>query len=235
MIDLPKLSPRLSAVASFARQGKRIADIGTDHAFVPVYLTLAGISLSAIAADVKTGPLLKAEQTIKKYKAENKVKTLLSDGLENIDEASADDIIIAGMGGETIIAILKACSFLHTGDRRLILQPMTDIPELRGFLYENGFIIEQELIAKEGKKLYVIMLCKSGKAEMPSLADICFGNFKKIGENERLYLEKLIKEYEKTLFGLNESSNPDILRKNRTKEILNALYSKRSEIDAEGL
>lgn len=227
MNNLPLLTPRLLAVTRLARKGKTIADIGTDHAYIPVYMTLKGIAPCAIASDIKRGPLLRAQETIRKYGAEHLVKTVLSDGLANIDESSVDDIIIAGMGAETIISIISACARLHNADRRFILQPMSDIPKLRTYLYDNGFTIEKEALAKEGEKFYIIMSVKSAISDKPKLLDIIYGKLGN-GEQEMLYLDNLIYRYERALNGLLKS------RKARDKEktleyslILKTLYDRK--------
>jgi tRNA (adenine22-N1)-methyltransferase len=123
--NLPKLTPRLALIASKVRKSTVVCDIGTDHAYLPVYFVNSGISLFAIAADIKVGPLQKAKQTIEKYNAADKVKTILSNGFLEIDKTSFQDAIIAGMGGELIAEIIENAPFLKDGDRTLILQPMT--------------------------------------------------------------------------------------------------------------
>jgi tRNA (adenine22-N1)-methyltransferase len=156
MTKPPKLTPRLALVASFVRKNAKVVDIGTDHAYIPVWLALSDLCSSCIAADIKEGPLERAENTVKKYNVST-VKLRQSDGLISILPDEADDIIIAGMGGELIISIIEKCEWLNDNNKQLILQPMTAHDELRQGLYERGFEILNEAVAKEKNKLYVVM------------------------------------------------------------------------------
>lgn len=149
-----KLSPRLLAAAEFVRCDKSVCDVGTDHALLPCYLYQSGIR-DITASDINDGPLIAARETIEKYIGNDcPIKLVKSDGLDNIPYA--DDVIIAGMGGELIARIVRECKFLNP-DISFILQPMTKAEALRRELYSNGFRIEAEKTAKEGDKLYVIM------------------------------------------------------------------------------
>ena len=112
MRPLFTLNNRLNLCASMVRKGKRIADIGTDHAYLPVWLVRAGFASFALACDIKAEPLSQGELTIKKYHAEDLVKTRLCDGLNAVSPDEVDDIIIAGMGGETIVHILSEADWL---------------------------------------------------------------------------------------------------------------------------
>lgn len=149
-----KLSPRLLAAAEFVRRDKSVCDVGTDHALLPCYLYQQG-ARDITASDINDGPLEAARETIERYIGENcPIKLVKSDGLDNIPYA--DDVIIAGMGGELIARIVTECRFLNK-DVSFILQPMTKAETLRRELYKNGFRIDAEKTAKEGDKLYVIM------------------------------------------------------------------------------
>ncbi len=154
------LDSRLALCASFVREGTRLADIGTDHAYLPVYLALEGRIRSAVAGDIRTGPLENARSNILRYGAQNIVTTVLSDGLDNIDPDSAYDIVMAGMGGELIADIIKRTQWLYDKSRRLILQPMTRGGTLRLFLCSHGFNILEEKACVCGRKCYSVMLCE---------------------------------------------------------------------------
>lgn len=150
----PILSPRLAAAAGMVRKGGEICDVGTDHALLPCRLYLDG-ERKLTAADINEGPLLSARQTVMHYIGkEDAVRLVLSDGLDKIDHA--DDVIIAGMGGELIARIVLGCRFLSE-NTHFILQPMTKAEVLRRELYKNGFYIEKELTARENDRNYVIM------------------------------------------------------------------------------
>ena len=153
---LPKLTPRLRLAARMARGGGVVADIGTDHAYLPVYLVNAGLCEKAYACDINPGPLARAEKTVEAFDAGGRIRLVLCNGLDGVK--FADEVVIAGMGGELIAAILSRCAFVKDAGVHLVLQPMTAQPELRGWLCREGFEIEEEAVAREGSKLYVVML-----------------------------------------------------------------------------
>lgn len=154
------LDNRLLLCAGFIREGAKIADIGTDHAYLPVWLALNGKISSAVASDVRKGPLENAKSNIEKNGVSDKVKAILSDGLDNISEEDADDIIMAGMGGELMIRLTDRTPWLKNSDKHLILQPMTRAESLRKYLCENGFEIMQEKACISLGKAYSVMLCR---------------------------------------------------------------------------
>ena len=136
------------------RHGKRFADIGTDHAYLPIYLMNRGIISRAIAADINQGPLDKAKENIIKYGFSNQITTVLCDGLSKIEPDSVDDIAIFGMGGELIVKIIDEASWTKACDKRLILQPMTHPEKLREYLAQNGFKILGETLSFDREKIY---------------------------------------------------------------------------------
>lgn len=151
------LDSRLTLCADFVRVGAKLADIGTDHAYLPVKLTLEGKVLSAIAADINPEPLSRGMQTIEKYNLQDKIQTRLCPGLEGICSDEVTDIVIAGMGADTIIGVLSAAPWLKDSSKRLILQPMTKCERVIKFLYNSGFeITEQKCCIAEGKP-YTVM------------------------------------------------------------------------------
>lgn len=152
-----KLDSRLNLCASFVRKGVKVADIGTDHAYLPVWLCKKGIAISALACDIGQEPLQNGLKTIKKYNAENMVATRLCNGLAKVNDDEAQDIIIAGMGGETIAEIIGDWQFAKNKDKHFILQPMTKSDELIEFLYKNGFEILKQSCCRE-RKIYTVML-----------------------------------------------------------------------------
>lgn len=149
------LSPRLQVAAELCRQGVTICDVGTDHAYLACWLAQNGAK-QVIASDVRDGPLEAARRTVKQQGVQN-VTLAKSDGLDRID--FADDVVIAGMGGELIARIISGCRFLSE-NTRFVLQPMTKAEILRRELYSGGFEIIEERTAKEGKRLYTVMLVK---------------------------------------------------------------------------
>ncbi len=149
-----RINDRLLTAVPFVRAGARFADIGTDHAYLPIYLLADGKISSAIAADINQGPLDKARENITKYEFDDKVKTVLCDGLEKIAADEVDDIAIFGMGGELIVKIIDEALWLKNTEKRLILQPMTHHEKLREYLAVNGFKIIGETLSLDRGKIY---------------------------------------------------------------------------------
>lgn len=165
-LKLFNLDNRLALCASLVRVGVAVADIGTDHAYLPVWLVKSGKASSAVAADIKSGPLQRADETVKKFEAEGMVKTVLSDGLKNISPNEAQDIVIAGMGAELICKILDDAPWVKDSTKHLVLQPMSKSWVLLKYLYENGFdILTQECAFAENKYYTVISTSYSGKVK----------------------------------------------------------------------
>ena len=150
------LPPRLAAVASLVRKESFVADIGTDHAYLPSYCIRSGICETAFAMDVNEGPLNRAAETIEKYNVKDKITIRLSDGIEKLQKDEADVIVIAGMGGLLIKKIIEDHKEVISPETLLILQPMIAQRELREYLFGNGFVIENEYVVAEGNKHYNI-------------------------------------------------------------------------------
>lgn len=151
------LCPRLQMAADFVREGAAVADIGTDHAYLPVALVLSGRCPRAVVADLREMPLENARQAIRRYHLEDRITACLSDGLDEIAPDWAQDIIIAGMGGELIASILARAPWLRDREKRLILQPMTHAEDVRRFLYKNGFSILKENAVQDGSHFYIAL------------------------------------------------------------------------------
>ena len=134
-----------------------MADIGTDHGYLPVYLLQTGKILRAVAADINAGPLASAKETVTACGLQERVELRQSDGLKNIDVSDITDIVIAGMGGELICQIIGECPKLQDPAKRLILQPMTQAPYLRRWLCRNGYAIAAESPAEAGGKFYAVI------------------------------------------------------------------------------
>ena len=143
-----ELSPRLRLAADLVPEGARLADVGTDHAYLPACLLMEGKIPSAIAADLREGPLSRARETAAEYGCGDRMAFRLCDGLSGIRPEKTDAVVIAGMGGETIAQILEAAPWVRTRKIPLVLQPMSSIPELRQRLGEDGFHILEERLAR---------------------------------------------------------------------------------------
>ena len=171
----PKLSKRLLAAAGFARPSSFIADIGSDHAYLPIYLCTLGKIRGAVASDINEGPVARAKINIASAHLQKKITALHTDGLSGIEAYHPNDIFICGMGGELIASIIEAAPWTKNKDIRLILQPMTHAEKLRGFLNSAGYSIIGEEIVKEDKLYTVICAEYSGKIEEYSALELVFG------------------------------------------------------------
>ncbi len=178
-----KLTNRLEACASLVRNGARLADIGCDHGYIPVFLVSKGIIPSAVAADINEGPLSSCMSLVRMSGLENSIKCVLSDGLDSIAEDEIDDILIAGMGGELIADLLSRCPYVK--NKHLILNPMTH-PELtRKWLYENGFEIDRDFIVADSKHHYSVFdAYYTGINKEKTEADYYLGNIKDFRDGE---------------------------------------------------
>lgn len=142
------------------------SDIGTDHAYLPAWLIQNGVVRRAVAADIHKKPLENAQKTISLYGLENQIELRLSDGFAKILPEEAVEIAVAGMGGEQIAAMIENTPWLKTGDKHLILQPMTHYEDVRRALCENGFEILSEKTAAEGERVYLVISARyTGAAE----------------------------------------------------------------------
>lgn len=196
---LPK---RLSLIASMVDRGAVVADIGTDHAHLPIFLVQQGICPSALACDIKESPLETGRQNIELCHLEDKIQTRLSDGLSSIKSNEADTFTIAGMGGDMIIHILSSCPYIFDDKYTLILQPMTKYPTLMGWLFDNGFEILRQECTHEGKHCYtVIKACFRGEKILHEPEDEFLGKLDLSEEENRLFLIKEIKKAEKRSIG----------------------------------
>ena len=150
------LSQRLEAACRFVHPGDRVADIGCDHGYLGIHLLKNNIASFVYASDINEGPLNAAVFNSEKYGVRNKMQFFLSDGVRNIPR-DFDAMVCCGMGGDTMISILEAAPWLKDSKYRLILQCQSKRPELRRYLSQNGWFIQEETVLKDGKFLYTIM------------------------------------------------------------------------------
>ncbi len=221
MRDL-KLSNRLLTCAGMVSSGAIIADIGTDHAYIPIYLALKNKIKSALACDVRVGPLENAKNNIKYYKLENIIKTRLSDGLENIDSDEVNEIIIAGMGANIIIKILENCTWKNKHTKRFIIQPMKYEDKLRVYFAQNGYEIKTEEAVVCCGKVYTVMDVKfTGKPYEVEDKQIYIGKlYENISPDAKVYIQKQINGLENRKKGalaknlINEANRYGIIIEN---------------------
>lgn len=192
------LDNRLSLCASFIRHGTTVADIGTDHAYLPVWLVKNGVVDSALACDINEGPLSFGVDTVNRYELSKNIECRLSDGLKKVSENEADDIVIAGMGGELIAKILSDCKWAKNKDKHFILQPMTKCELLIEYLYQNGFEIIEQKACECDKKHYTVMLVHhTGKQAQVSKSFYFIGKLDLSDENSRAYLAHILSHLRK--------------------------------------
>lgn len=224
-----ELTPRLRAIAEQVPQDARLADVGTDHGHLPAWLLLNGRIRSAIAADLREGPLERGRETARQYGLSDKMSFRLCNGLSGIAEDEADTIVIAGMGGDTIAAVLGAAPWTRTG-KLLLLQPMTGAFQLREWLQSHGYTIFNEVLAREGKRLYSIWSVRGGAAPALSPAELWAG----VNRDDPLrldYLALMEKKAERALRGHRSAQIPDRAAIARLEAVTAGLQKMKKELN----
>ncbi len=206
------LSPRLQAIADFIKPCDTMADIGTDHAYLPVWLCLNNRCNSAIAADVNQGPLDRATETVARFHLQEKISLRLGSGADPLTPGEADAIVIAGMGGLLIGELLLANPQVFQEAKQIYLQPMSSIPELRESLYHMGYTIREEILVPEEDKLYhILSVVKKQEAEPFSPADFILG--RKLCQTKPVHFPQYIQREKsrltRKLEGLKAGKNPN--------------------------
>lgn len=207
------LDTRLQMVASFVRKYSVVADIGTDHAYLPIFLVNKGVCKKAIACDIRKGPLDSAMHNIRLYKQTDAIECRLGNGLQPICEKEVQDVVIAGMGGENIRDILSECQWIKDKKIRLILQPMTHAEVVRKFLYENNFSILHEQTTMDERHVYVVIVAEFfGKKITESEEDCVLGmvGIERPTESDYKYIEKIQNRYRKIQNGISNEDSEQI-------------------------
>lgn len=159
MNNIINISERLKCVASLVNKGARVADIGTDHAYIPIYLVQNGISNKVYACDVRKEPLRRAKLHIDEYGLSDKITTKLCDGLKGINKGDVDTVTICGMGGKLMKNILKAGIDKLGDNTQLVLSAQSELKDFRKYLLETGIDIKSEHMLLEDGKYYFIFDC----------------------------------------------------------------------------
>ncbi len=227
-----ELTPRLRTAADLVPAGARLADIGTDHAYLPAALLLEGKIPYAIAADLRQGPLLRAKETAKQYGCRDKMAFRLCDGLRGIRPEETDAIVIAGMGGETIAQILAAASWVRERNVPLVLQPMSSLPDLREWLQKNGYAILEERLAREEETIYVVLFVRAGETPPMTAAELWAGRQSRDGLRGA-YLEGLVHKLDRAIAGLALArEGRGEVRKQELEQVREGLLEMKKEWDA---
>ena len=226
-----KLSDRLYAIATFVPKGGRVADIGTDHGYLPVWLMKNGAAKCVTATDIREEPLKRA-MSAALMAGETGIAFMRSDGLKELRAEDYDTLVIAGMGGETITKIISESGWDWADSHRLVLQPMSKIPELIEYLYENSFFIIDEKLVRDKNAFYRVLLAGRGKYEMPDLI------YRHIGQaliNRRdplliPYLSELISKTEKALAGIQNSKDICKEKQNALNNLLHGFLAMKERL-----
>lgn len=227
-----KLSERLKAAAEAVRPGSVVADVGSDHAYLPAYLVLNGLSPRAIAADVRAGPLENARKTVRLYGLEDKICLRLSDGLDNIEPCEASDFTICGMGGTLTARLLSRVPWLKDPSKRIIVQPQSRAEEVRGFFADNGFKILFEDVRTDAGRLYCTTAAEyDGNIVQRPVSYVYTGEVPRLGTREaEIYLRNvrariLTKSKAARLYG--SPKNADYFERiaRETEELINGTYA----------
>lgn len=233
-MDLPK---RLAALAAFVPQGSIAADIGTDHAYLPIFLIKQGICSFVIATDLREGPFHSAEQKIREHALEDRIGLRLGDGLQPLKPGEVEVVVLAGMGGNTIRGILDREPQTLAGIKRLVMQPMTDAGDLRVWLAANGWkIVDEELVEDDGR-IYVIIAAEPGREVIldPVYLEVGPRLLEKKSPLMERHLQSFVVKYERVLEGLALARSSAARKKTteierkvaRIKEVAHACSSQR--------
>ena len=199
------LSKRLQCIADYIRPDERIVDVGTDHAYIPIWLLQKDPGAAAIATDIRSGPLSRAKADAERFGVADRLTLLLCDGLALCAPDSVDTVILAGMGGETMISILEAAPW--TLKKRLILQPQTKQAELRQWLAQRGYCIEDASLVHDNGRIYLIWMVSAG--EMPPFHGVEEALLRKRDKLLKAYLEEQIKRLRKQINGVAQAQRDD--------------------------
>ena len=230
-----KLSIRLQAVADFVTPGSVVADIGTDHGFLPIYLVEKGICPRAVAMDIRQGPLERAREHIAAAGLNDRIQVRLSDGLNGLMQNEADSAVIAGMGGLTVIHILEQAQEKLADFKEMVLEPQSDPAKVRSYVREHRMWIDREDLVYESGKFYpVLHVCTKPQParEQARLMQIRIVLLEKLGEEARV--QQLFDTYGEYVIDRGHPALKKMLVRDqkRALEILQALSKREHTQDA---
>ncbi len=232
-----KISKRLHALADMITEGSVLADVGTDHGYVPIYLLQTDKIPGAIAMDIGKGPLLRAKEHVEAFGLGDYITLRLSDGVSALSAGEAASVLIAGMGGGVMLHILEEGEEVIASAKELILQPQSEIERVRKYLYQKEYIIDREdMVFEEGKYYPMMHICLGRrKQKIP----VCSGEEWQIiyRYGEKLLQEKnpilhqyllyRIGQYEKILLNLSKQQK-ETAEKRRAEIITELQYAKKA-------
>lgn len=214
-----ELSKRLQAVADLVSEGLVVADVGTDHGYIPIYLIETKKSPKAFAMDVNKGPLLRAKEHIAEHGLETRIETRLSDGVRALQKGECDCVVVAGMGGALTIKIMEEGKDIFRNLKEFVLQPQSELQKVRAYLCENAYFIAEENMVLEDGKFYPMFRVINGQSEEYQAIELCYGKLLLEQKNTVLknFLEKEKAVKELILSNLEQSFGEHI--ETRRKEI----------------
>lgn len=222
---LIKISARLLTLAGLVPSFGGVADVGTDHGYIPVWLSQNGHKGKLFATDINSAPLEHAKQTAIEFGQDGKISFSLCDGLSALNADEISTVIIAGMGGESIAEILAAAPWAKENRFLLILQPMSKASHLRSWLYSAGYCVLSEQLVDDGS-IYEILTAEAGEDKPYSPAELLIGHRQLISSDPLFnnQLANLIEKSERAVSGLSASTKAaDSARLSSAKEILSSL------------
>lgn len=223
------LSERLKAVAERVAPFKKVADIGSDHAYLPVWLLQNEIISFAVAGEIQPGPLEAARRTIREAEVEESVAVRLGDGLQVVEPGEVEVAVMAGMGGASIRGILERSPLVVACLRRIVCQPMTDAARLRGWLEENGWHLVSEELVREDGRLYEVLSAEPGKTRPTDELLLEIGPLLWQERHPLLpeHLARLKRQYEQRAAEMANSPSEEVMEARRVcQQKINALEAK---------
>ena len=204
-------------------EGQIVADVGTDHGYIPIYLLESGKCERAIAMDINKGPLLRAKEHIAEHGLDAKIEVKLSDGVEALSVGACDCVVVAGMGGALAVKIMEEGQAVFKSLREFVLQPQSELAKVRQYLWENEYCVTAEDMVLEDGKFYPMMKVKNGASEDYTQIELRYGKCLLMQKHPVLkqFLEKEVQTKEAILNNLESESGEHI--ENRKKELLEEL------------
>lgn len=206
------ISQRLLACCGFVSPGDRVADIGTDHGYLGIWLLSQGLAKSVIASDINPGPLSAARSNAEKYGYAGQMEFYLSDGVQSIPR-DFDTLVCAGLGGDTMVSILSAAPWLKNSKYRLVLQCQSKVAMLRRYLSEKGWRIAQETVVPDGRFLYTVMEVRYGGGTLLTPGQCHFPPALLVSptEHTKEYYRRVTFSLKRAITGQGQDADPELV------------------------
>lgn len=219
---------RLLSAIPYLRPGDRVADVGTDHAYLPIYLVRQGIASAVLASDVNRGPIERAREHIREAGLSDSIQTLQADGLHGVESFKPDSILIFGMGGELIVKILSEAPWIRNSAIRLILQPMSRAAVLRAWLNENGFTVIGETLTFADQYYQTVCAEWTGNTEPYTALELLIGKsrFYRDAPYPDAFIEQKIRIYSAIVAGKKRSAGAETAAETQLLADLRALLAR---------